>query len=50
MASEEVQQLITLLYCYKKTLQKFNKCSMDDDDDDDDDDDEAFKRIISYHK
>ena len=44
MSSEEVQQLITLLYCYKKTLQKFNKCSMNDDDD------EAFKRIVSYHK
>ena len=37
MASEEVQ-LITLLYCYKKTLEKFNKCSMDDDG--------AFKRIV----
>ena len=45
MASEEVQQLITLLYCYKKKLQKFNKCSMNDDDED-----EAFKRIVSYHK
>ena len=42
MSSEEVQ-LITLLYCYKKTLQKFNKCSMNDDD-------EAFKIMFSYHK
>ena len=38
----EVQQLITLLYCYKKTLEKFNKCSMDYDG--------AFKRIVYYHK
>ena len=43
MSSEEVQQLFTLLYCYKKTLQKCNKCSMNDDDYD-------FKRIVSYHK
>ena len=42
MSSEEVQQLITLLYCYKKTLEKFSKCSMNDD--------EAYKRIVSYHK
>ena len=42
MVSEEVQQLITLLYCYKKTLEKFNKYSMDDDG--------AFKRIVYYHK
>ena len=41
MASEEVQ-LITLLYHYKKTLEKFNKFSMDDDG--------AFKRIVYYHK
>ena len=41
MASEKVQQLITLFYCYK-TLEKFNKCSMDDDG--------AFKRIVYYHK
>ena len=40
MASEEVQQLITLLY--KKTFKKFNKWSMNDDD--------AFKRIVYYHK
>ena len=42
MASEEVQQLIPLLYCSKKILEKFNKCSMDDDG--------AFKRIVYYHK
>ena len=42
MSSEEVQQLITLLYYYKKTLEKFNKCPMDDDG--------AFKRIVYYHK
>ena len=43
MCSQEVQQLITLLYYYKKALEKFNKCSMNDDD-------EALKRIVSYHK
>ena len=43
MFSEEVQQLIILLYCYKKTLEKFSKCSMNDDDD-------AYKRIVSYNK
>ena len=40
MAYLEVRQLITLLYCFKKTLEKFNKYSMGDDDDN------AFKKIL----